>query len=1113
MGDKGMTPERLQRAKAIFGALVDFDAERQERLIGDLCGSDDPQLQIEVRALLTSHREHGFVDELAARFGDPSGALPASAPVPARIGRYEVIEQIGEGGMGVVFKARDPQLDRLVAIKLLSPARRLDDEWRQRLVLEARAAAALDHPCIATVYEIGETDDATPFLAMAFYEGETLATRLKREPLSVPEALRIAREIARGLAAAHARGITHRDLKPANILLIRSTDVKIVDFGIAKMPGVEQTETGEVLGSIAYMAPEQLRGEEVDARADVWAFGVVLFEMLTGDRFAAHRLQPGGPPAPLPSHLRPEISRELDAIVARALAARPADRYADGSALLTALDFGHRPHGASPGESDRRFHVPEPITRFFGRQREIDEVLQRLGDARLLTLTGPGGTGKTRLALHVAAVARDHFEDGVVFVSLGAIVDPALVCTEIAHVLAVPERSSVSPAESIAAYLRGRRMLLVLDNFEHVAAAAPAITFLLTACATLRVLATSRVPLRVAGEHEYPVPPLAHPDLQATTTATSLERFPATALFLDRARAVCPALTTLADEQAGAIAEICARLDGLPLAIELAAARVKLFSPTAMLPRLERPLDLLNTGTRDRPARHQSLRHAIAWSYDLLTEDHQALFRWLGVFSGGCGLDDATRVVGAHRPDIDVIDGCAALVDHSLIVREDGPDGLPRVRMLETIREFALERLDATGEAHVANRAHAEHYLALAEEAEPHLTRPDQAIWLDRLQLEHDNLRAALYWTQTQAQTGLALRLGVALWRFWAVRGHLREGHERLARLLAMPGADEPTLLRARVLNASATLVHEISDFAAARPLVEESLAIARRLGDRALVALILNNLAFLLVRVGESVTAQRCCEEALALNRELCDQRGIAVALHNLAYLIALRGEYDRACVRHEESLALRQAQGDARGVAYGQIGLAWTEVRRGGFDRASALLEEARSTLARLGDSQLLAWALTNQGLLERAAGRPAVALERFAAGIDLWRTVGNDWGLGVSLVGDAEAALDRDAGERAARDLDEALPLLRGTGVCWGLNDALKASARFAEKGGDRNTASALYAEALDLYLRMGDPEPVTQCRQALARLAALGGVDGSRNMAHFQGGENFGTSVRS
>jgi predicted ATPase/tRNA A-37 threonylcarbamoyl transferase component Bud32 len=1083
-----MTPERWRRAKTMFWALVDLDAEHQERMLADLCGVDDRQLQDEVRELLTSYRDRGFVDELAARLGDHPGAPTLSATVSGRIGRYEVIEQIGEGGMGVVYKARDPQLDRLVAVKLISPARRLDNEWRQRLVLEARAAAALDHPCIATVYEIGQMDDGTPFLAMAFYEGETLAACLKRGRLPVADAVRIGREIARGLAAAHARGITHRDLKPANVLLTRSSDVKIVDFGIAKMPGVEQTQTGVVLGSIAYMAPEQIRGEKVDPPADIWAFGVLLSEMLTGQRPSTSRLHDGSPAAPAPSSIRPEIPATLDRIVERALAARPADRYSDGLELLAALEYEPELRTASASESDRRFQLPEPITRFFGRQQEVDDVLRRVGDARLSTLTGPGGTGKTRLALQVAALAHDRFKDGVVFVSLAAIVDPTLVCTEIAHVLAVPERPAISPADSLAAFLNSRQMLLVLDNFEHVVSAAPEILVLLTRCAQLRILVTSRVPLRVAGEHEYPVPPLTHPPPQARMTATLLERFAATALFLDRARAVCPALATLGDDQAGAVAEICTRLDGLPLAIELAAVRAKLFSPIAMLRRLERPLDLLKLGSRDQPARHQSLRQAIAWSYDLLTPEQQAVFRWLAVFSGGCGLDDATAILAAHQHGIgDVTDACAALVDHSLVVREDDPDGLPRLRMLETIREFALERLDATAEAHNAHRAHANHYAALAEEAEPHLTRSGQAVWFDRLEIEHDNLRAALSWTQTHGQTSMGLRLGAALWRFWAARGHLREGYEHLARLLAMTGAEQPTLLRARVLNASATLVHEISDLAAARPLVEESLAIARGLGDRALVALVLNNLAFLLVRVGESETAQTCCEEALALNRELADHRGVAVALYNLALLMDLRGEYDRACALNEESLAQRQAHGDTRGVAYAAIELARTEVRRHGFERASALLEDARSTLERLGDRQLLAWALTNQGRLERAAGRSAAALERYAASVDLWRAVGNDWGLGFSLVGDAEAALDVDAGERAARELDEALPLLRRTGGCFGLSDGLKARARLAEKEGDWKRAGAFYAEALELYLRMGDPEPVRECREALARVA--------------------------
>jgi non-specific serine/threonine protein kinase len=1082
-----MTPERWRRAERIFQALLDFDDESRERRLADLCGRDDPQLQSDVRALLASYRQHGFVDELATRLADPSSGPATAAVAPRRIGRYDVIEQIGAGGMGVVYRSRDSQLDRFVAIKLISPARRLDDEWRRRLLVEARATAALDHPCIATVYEIGETEDGTLFLAMAFYEGETLASRLTRGPLPYTDAFRIARDIARALAAAHMRGIVHRDLKPANVLLTAADDVKVVDFGIAQLPGAEETRTGDVLGSLAYMAPEQLRGEKVDARADVWAFGALLSEMLTGERFATGDLRTGGHPGQPPSRPRGDVCRELDAVAERALAARAADRYADGPELLAALDHAQQSRRARL-EFDRRFPLPEPITRFFGRLREVDEVRQRLTEARLVTLTGPGGTGKTRLALHIAALVRDRFADGVVFVPLSAIVDPALVSAEIERILSIHHRAAIPPVESLASFLHSRQMLLVLDNFEHLVTAAPDVAFLLTECAHLHILTTSRVPLRLTGEHEYAVPPLPHPSEQSALTATSLEQFPATALFLDRARSVCPTLTAFADEQVRAVADICRRLDGLPLAIELAAARAKLFSPAAMLRRLERPLELLNAGTRDRPARHQSLRHAIAWSYDLLTQHQQTLFRWLGVFVGGCGLEDATRILSARGPEFgDVTDECAALIDQSLVVREDGPDGLPRVRMLDTIREFARERLEETGEADPAHRAHAELYLALAEEAEPHLTRPDQAVWLDRLQIDHDNLRAALSWMQVHGETSMTLRLGAALSRFWLVRGYLREGHQWIARLLAMPGAAQPSLLRARVLNASATLAHEISDFDIARRLVEESLSIAQTLGDRVLAALALNNLAHVLIRVGESETAGKRCEEALALNRDIGDQRGTAVALHNLAVLMELRGDPDRACVLLREDLALRQARGDVRGVAYVEIEIARTEVRRGGLEDASGRLERARATLERLGDDQLLAWALTNQGHLERAAGRKAAALERFATAIELWRTVGNDWGLAFSLVGDAEAALDNGLPERASLNLDEALPLLRRTGVCWGLDDALKARARLAERVGDQRTASAMYEEALALYARMGNPELMRHCRGALERLA--------------------------
>jgi non-specific serine/threonine protein kinase len=902
MDNSLLTPHRWRRVKTIFRTLVDLDAERQERLLADLDGTDDAQLAVDVRGLLKSHCERGFVDELAERLGCAPTALVSSAPVTGRIGRYEILERIGEGGMGIVYKARDPQLDRLVALKLISPARRLDEDWRQRLIVEARAAAAIDHPCIATVYEIGEAEDGTLFLAMAFYEGETLAARVAQGPLPAPEAMRIAREIARGLAAAHARGIIHRDLKPANVLLVRSTDVKIVDFGIAKLPGVDQTQMGEVLGSIAYMAPEQRRGEPVDARADVWAFGVLLVEMLTGERITAERLYAGSLPATYPSVLS-AIPHELDRIVERALAVRPSDRYPDGSALLAALEQGLEPE-ASARVGDRRFQVPtEAITRFFGRQPEVEDVLLRIAEARLVTLTGPGGTGKTRLAIHVAGQTRDRFEDGVVFVPLVAIVDPTLVCAEIARVLAIPERPAISPAESLASFLRSRRLLLVLDNFEHVAAAAPEILDLLTGCAHLRILVTSRVPLRVAGEHEYPVPPLSHPAAKTPMTASSLERFPATALFLDRARAVCPGLATLADEQAGAVAEICARLDGLPLAIELAAARVRVLTPQAILDRLSDQLALLAGGARDLPARQQTLRGAIAWSHDMLDEADRRAFARISVFAGGASLEQIEEVCfePADRPQ--ALDVVTSLLDKSLL-REEAAGGVPRFRMLETIRQFAAEQLEASGDAEVLRARHATAVLAFAEEGAAAVLSAEGRTWLDRYELERDNIRAAMAWSLDGAQTETALRLVTACWRYWQIRGYLTEARGHAERALALPDAGAYPTAREQALEAAGGIAYWQGDTDAARVWYQETLDLARARGD---------DLTFAYAWIVEAQTEARLvAEESLAVNERLGDRLGIARSMWAIANSYYFEGNVDRAIELCEQALAMFHELGD---------------------------------------------------------------------------------------------------------------------------------------------------------------------------------------------------------
>jgi tetratricopeptide (TPR) repeat protein len=398
-----------------------------------------------------------------------------------------------------------------------------------------------------------------------------------------------------------------------------------------------------------------------------------------------------------------------------------------------------------------------------------------------------------------------------------------------------------------------------------------------------------------------------------------------------------------------------------------------------------------------------------------------------------------------------------------------------------------LERLQESGDTDRARRAHAELVLALAEQSEPHMTGPDQGARFDRLELEHDNLRAALSWAQANGEQGIGLRFAAALWRFWAARAHLREGRERLEQVLAMPGGERSTLLRARVLNGAATLINETCDFSRALPLVEESLAIARERNDRPLMAIVLNNLAWTLVLTGDRARAEALCEDALKLNRELTDPRGMAIALNNLAWLVMwCYGDSDRACALLEESLECRRAHGDRRGIAFAQTNLARTEIKRGALVRASSLLDEARVTLEGLHDRQLLAWALAGQGLLERGSSRPTAAFERFEASIELWRAVGNVFGLASALVDDADLALEQGDRGRARRDLEEALPLMRRTGHCSGLSEGLRAQARLAAAEGNHVRARVFYAEALGLYTRLGDTQAIRVCQEAMAGL---------------------------
>ena len=637
-------------------------------------------------------------------------------------------------------------------------------------------------------------------------------------------------------------------------------------------------------------------------------------------------------------------------------------------------------------------NLPTQLTSFIGREREVAAARQLLGTTRLLTLTGPGGMGKTRLALQLAAEVVDQFPNGVYFVPLAAINDPDLVASTIAKTLGVQESGGRSSQDLLLEYLRNKRLLLVLDNFEQVVAAAPLLSELLKVSPGLKMVVTSRAVLHTSGEQEFPVPPLRLPDPRHLPDLESLSQYEAVALFIQRAVAVKPDFA-VTNENAPAVAEITSRLDGLPLAIELAAARVKLLPPQALLTRLQHRLSLPGSGGRDLPVRQQTLRDAIAWSHDLLDQGARRLLARLSVFVGGCRLDEAEATCGpGEELGRDVLEGLDGLVDQSLL-RQEAERGEPRFLMLETIREFALERLEASGEAEEIRRRHALAFLALAEQAEPHYTGKEQAIWLDRLEREHDNLRATVAWAIERTQGEVGLRLGAALWRFWQMRGHLQEARERLLGILAIPDAVPLTKARARALEAAGGITYWQGDMEA----------------------------------------AERFYEENLSLQRELGGKGDIATALYNLAFVYgAPQTDLEKARSLYQQSLALFEEIGDVPGIAKAHWGLAFMDYSMGDYPAAREHLALSVPILRSLNDRFSLGWAAHLSGLIANKTGDYDTARSAFGESLGLFADAHDISGIVLALDDlSALATVDGDL-ERAARLAGGAAALQKSSGT---------------------------------------------------------------------------------
>ena len=707
-------------------------------------------------------------------------------------------------------------------------------------------------------------------------------------------------------------------------------------------------------------------------------------------------------------------------------------------------------HASGGVKSNLQAQLPPLV----GRERDVAHAsdLLKQTDVQLLTLVGPGGVGKTHLALQVAAEMLPTFPDGVYFVPLAPISDTALIVPTIAQALGLREAGSRSLLDRLKEYLHAKYLMLVLDNFEQVVMGAPLLAELLAEYPLLKVLVTSREALRLSFERLLPVAPLTLPDLSHLPSLEALPRYTAVALFIQRVQSVKSDFQLTA-VNARTVVEICVRLDGLPLAIELAAARMRLLSPQQLLTRLGRRLQVLTGGARDLPVRQQTLRDTIRWSYDLLNREEQRLFRLLAVFVGGCALEAVEAVCqGIYRSpgdmSVNVLDAVISLLDKHLLQQRDQEDREPRLFMLETIREYGLERLQVSGEMHVIRRAHASYYLTLAEEAEPRLFGEEQSAEFDRLEREHENLRAALQWFMEREEPESALRMSGALVRFWSVRGYVSEGRKWLEGALAI-GEHVKASIRAKALNGVGWLAFMRSDY------------------ER----------------------AEGSCEAALELYRELGDARSAALSLHRLGQVASRRDNPARARALLEESLVLYRQVGDKGGLAYSLMVLAGMYDSREEAAQARALLEESLELFKETGNKEGRAWSLWALGRVVLSQDNIARARSLLDEGLALFKELNLKEGIAQMLGLLGQVSLRAGDHVTALSLLNESLALARELGSQLYIGSVLILLARVAVAQHDPLSARSYYEESLALFRELDDKQGIELCLEELANLDAV------------------------
>lgn len=860
--------------------------------------------------------------------------------------------------MGEVYVAEDTRLKRKVALKILPEDMARDPERLDRFQREAEAIAALSHPNVITIFSV-EEGEGVHFLTMELVEGKTLDSVITPDGLEIESFLNIAIPIAKALDAAHKKGIVHRDLKPGNIMISDNGSLKVLDFGLAKwmsdqrdadsseLPTAVHTREGIVMGTAPYMSPEQASGQPVDSRSDIFSFGVVLYQLASG------RLPFNGAS---PIHILAEIihtdppalhisSEQLRRIIRRCLEKDRSKRYASMSELLT--DLSALKKGEPVVKKQLPHNLPVQVTTFVGREQELNDLAELLLVHRLITITGTGGSGKSRLALEAALQNLGRFSAGAYQIDL-APATPDVVVKGIVSALDVKEQVDQSLLQSLTDHLQERYLLLIIDNCEHVLdETARVIDAILHSTSHVCILTTSREALNLPGEYVWTVPPLSMPSPRSAITVEKAARCDAVKLFVDRATARDPRFA-LTDTNVEAVAGICARLDGIPLAIELAAARVKLMSAAEIHKRLDDCFRFLTVGTRSSLPRHQTLRAAVDWSYDLLTTEEQLLFRRLAEFRGGFDLEAIENVCGGKPLDRDLIlDYLTRLADKSLVLSDRSESDLVRYRILEPLRQYALDKLTESGEADLIARRHLDHYVTLAECAYEERVE-NEASWLDHLERDHDNLRAALTWASGH-DAGGALALAGALGWFWVLHSHYSEGRRWLRQVLA--GERARTRETARALCAAGALAAFQGDTVEHEP-AEEGLAIWRELGDQREIALALDSNGWRLLFGGNVQAGINSFEEALRVYRELGDERLINRARLGICQALVSEFDVERAEPMARECLLVAQRFDDPRDIHFAYHFLADCALIRGDVTSARAKYADSLRAAVRIGD-----------------------------------------------------------------------------------------------------------------------------------------------------------------